>query len=153
LIAKRRDSAITKKMKQLSDRINSLPTSATLAMAAKARELKEQGKDIISLSLGEPDFNTPEFIKEAAIQAINEDYNSYTPVNGYLELREAICKKFKRDNNLSYNPNQIVVSTGAKQSIANVAQVLLNPGDEVLLPAPYWVSYSAISILSEATYV
>jgi aspartate aminotransferase len=122
-------------------------------MAAKARELKEQGKDIISLSLGEPDFNTPEFIKEAAIQAINEDYNSYTPVNGYLELREAICKKFKRDNNLSYNPNQIVVSTGAKQSIANVAQVLLNPGDEVLLPAPYWVSYSAISILSEATYV
>ena len=153
MIAKRRDSAITKKMKQLSDRINSLPTSATLAMAAKARELKEQGKDIISLSLGEPDFNTPEFIKEAAIQAINEDYNSYTPVNGYLELREAICKKFKRDNNLSYNPNQIVVSTGAKQSIANVAQVLLNPGDEVLLPAPYWVSYSAISILSEATYV
>ncbi len=140
-------------MKQLSDRINSLPTSATLAMAAKARELKEQGKDIISLSLGEPDFNTPEFIKEAAIQAINDDYNSYTPVNGYLELREAICKKFKRDNNLSYNPNQIVVSTGAKQSIANVAQVLLNPGDEVLLPAPYWVSYSAISILSEATYV
>jgi aspartate aminotransferase len=122
-------------------------------MAAKARELKEQGKDIISLSLGEPDFNTPEFIKEAAIQAINEDYNSYTPVNGYLELREAICKKFKRDNNLSYNPNQIVVSTGAKQSIANVAQVLLNPGDEVLLPAPYWVSYSAISILSEATYI
>jgi aspartate aminotransferase len=140
-------------MKQLSDRINSLPTSATLAMAAKARELKEQGKDIISLSLGEPDFNTPEFIKDAAIQAINEDYNSYTPVNGYLELREAICKKFKRDNNVSYNPNQIVVSTGAKQSIANVAQVLLNPGDEVLLPAPYWVSYSAISILSGATYV
>jgi aspartate aminotransferase len=96
LIAKRRDSAITKKMKQLSDRINSLPTSATLAMAAKARELKEQGKDIISLSLGEPDFNTPEFIKEAAIQAINEDYNSYTPVNGYLELREAICKKIQK---------------------------------------------------------
>ena len=140
-------------MKQLSDRINSLPTSATLAMAAKARELKEQGKDIISLSLGEPDFNTPEFIKDAAIQAVNDNYNSYSPVNGYLELREAICKKFKRDNNLSYNPNQIVVSTGAKQSIANIAQVLLNPGDEVLLPAPYWVSYSAISILSGATYV
>ncbi len=140
-------------MKQLSDRINSLPTSATLAMAAKARELKEQGKDIISLSLGEPDFNTPDFIKDAAIQAVNDNYNSYSPVNGYLDLRESICKKFKRDNNLSYNPNQIVVSTGAKQSIANIAQVLLNKGDEVLLPAPYWVSYSAISILSEATYV
>jgi len=140
-------------MKQLSNRINSLPSSATLAMAAKARELKEQGKDIISLSLGEPDFNTPEFIKDAAIQAINDNYNSYTPVNGYLDLRKAICKKFKRDNNLSYNENQIVVSTGAKQSIANVAQVLLNPGDEVLLPAPYWVSYSAISVLSEAKYV
>jgi aspartate aminotransferase len=140
-------------MKQLSNRINSLPTSATLAMAAKARELKEQGKDIISLSLGEPDFNTPEFIKDAAIQAVNDNYNSYSPVNGYLDLRESICKKFKRDNNLSYNPNQVVVSTGAKQSIANIAQVLLNPGDEVLLPAPYWVSYSAISVLSEATYV
>ena len=140
-------------MKQLSNRINSLPTSATLAMAAKARELKEQGKNIISLSLGEPDFNTPDFIKDAAIQAVNDNYNSYTPVNGYLELRESICKKFKRDNNLSYNPNQIVVSTGAKQSIANIAQVLLNPGDEVLLPAPYWVSYSAISVLSEATFV
>jgi len=140
-------------MKQLSNRINSLPTSATLAMAAKARELKEQGKDIISLSLGEPDFNTPEFIKDAAIQAVNDNYNSYSPVNGYLDLRESICKKFKRDNNLSYNPNQIVVSTGAKQSIANVAQVLLNPGDEVLLPAPYWVSYSAISTLAEASFV
>ncbi len=137
----------------LSDRINSLPVSQTLAMAAKARELKGQGKDIISLSLGEPDFNTPDFIKDAAIEAINQDYNSYTPVNGYQELREAICTKFKRDNGLDYNPSQIVVSTGAKQSIANVAQVLLNPGDEVLLPAPYWVSYSAIAMLSEATYV
>ena len=140
-------------MQQLSDRINNLPVSQTLAMAAKARELKSQGKDIISLSLGEPDFNTPDFIKEAAKQAIDDNYNSYTPVNGYLELREAICRKFKRDNGLSYNENQIVVSTGAKQSIANVAQVLLNPGDEVLLPAPYWVSYSAIAMLSEATYV
>ncbi len=137
----------------LSDRINNLPVSQTLAMAAKARELKEQGKDIISLSLGEPDFNTPDFIKDAAIQAINDNYNSYTPVNGYGELREAICRKFKRDNNLDYNINQIVVSTGAKQSIANVAMVLLNPGDEVILPAPYWVSYSAISTLAEATYV
>lgn len=137
----------------LSDRINSLPVSQTLAMAAKARELKGQGKDIISLSLGEPDFNTPDFIKDAAIEAINQDYNSYTPVDGYGELKEAICTKFKRDNNLDYQPNQIVVSTGAKQSIANVAQVLLNPGDEVLLPAPYWVSYSAIATLCEATYV
>ncbi len=137
----------------LSDRINSLPVSETLAMAAKGRELKEQGKDIISLSLGEPDFNTPDFIKDAAIQAINDDYNSYSPVNGYADLREAICRKFKRDNNLDYNINQIVVSTGAKQSIANVAMVLLNPGDEVILPAPYWVSYSAISILAEAKYI
>ena len=137
---------------QLSKRINSLPVSATLAMAAKARELKSQGKDIISLSLGEPDFNTPEFIKEAAIQAINDDYNAYTPVDGYAELKTAICNKFKRDNGLDYSPNQIVVSTGAKQSIANVAQVLLNPGDEVLLPAPYWVSYSAIATLAEATF-
>ena len=137
----------------LSDRIKSLPVSQTLAMAAKARELKEQGKDIISLSLGEPDFNTPDYIKDAAIQAINDNYNSYSPVNGYADLREAICRKFKRDNNIDYNINQVVVSTGAKQSIANVAMVLLNPGDEVLLPAPYWVSYSAISILAEATYV
>ncbi|HEY9170540.1 MAG TPA: pyridoxal phosphate-dependent aminotransferase [Lutibacter sp.] len=138
---------------QLSDRINSLPVSETLAMAAKARELKEQGKDIISLSLGEPDFNTPDFIKEAAIQAIHDNYSSYSPVDGYVDLKKAICEKFKRDNNLTYQPNQIVVSTGAKQSIANVAMVLLNPGDEVLLPAPYWVSYSAIAILAEATYV
>jgi aspartate aminotransferase len=137
----------------LSDRINSLPVSQTLAMAAKARELKAAGKDIISLSLGEPDFNTPDFIKDAAIEAINQDYNSYTPVDGYVELKEAICTKFKRDNNLEYQPNQIVVSTGAKQSIANVAQVLLNPGDEVLLPAPYWVSYSAIATLCEAKFV
>jgi len=137
----------------LSDRISSLPVSQTLAMAAKARELKGQGIDIISLSLGEPDFNTPDFIKDAAIEAINQDYNSYTPVDGYVELKEAICTKFKRDNDLVYQPNQIVVSTGAKQSIANVAQVLLNPGDEVLLPAPYWVSYSAIAILCEAKFV
>jgi aspartate aminotransferase len=137
----------------LSDRINSLPVSQTLAMAAKARELKAAGKDIISLSLGEPDFNTPDFIKDAAIEAVHQNYNSYSPVDGYVELKEAICTKFERDNSLKYHPNQIVVSTGAKQSIANVAQVLLNPGDEVLLPAPYWVSYSAIAILSEAKFV
>jgi len=137
----------------LSDRINSLPASATLAMAAKARELRAEGKDIIGLSLGEPDFNTPDFIKDAAIEAINQNYNSYTPVDGYLELKEAICTKFKRDNDLTYKPSQIVVSTGAKQSIANVMQVLLNPGDEVLLPCPYWVSYSAIATLCEAKSV
>ena len=137
----------------LSDRINSLPASATLAMAAKARELRAEGKDIIGLSLGEPDFNTPDFIKEAAIEAVNENYNSYTPVDGYGELKEAICVKFKRDNGLDYKPSQIVVSTGAKQSIANVMQVLLNPGDEVLLPCPYWVSYSAIATLCEAKSV
>lgn len=129
-----------------------MPTSATLAMAAKARELKQQGVDVIGLSLGEPDFNTPDFIKEAAIQAITDNYSSYTPVEGYLELKQAICLKFKRDNNLDYKPSQIVVSTGAKQSIANVCQVLLNPGDEVLLPAPYWVSYSALAILCEASF-
>ena len=137
----------------LSDRINSLPVSQTLAMAAKTRELRAEGKDIIGLSLGEPDFNTPDFIKDAAIEAVNQNYNSYSPVDGYVDLKEAVCTKFKRDNNLIYKPNQIVVSTGAKQSIANIAQVLLNPGDEVLLPAPYWVSYSAIATLCEATYV
>jgi aspartate aminotransferase len=137
----------------LSDRINSLPVSETLAMAAKARELRAEGKDIIGLSLGEPDFNTPDFIKDAAIEAIHQNYNSYSPVDGYVELKEAICTKFKRDNDLTYKPSQIVVSTGAKQSIANVAQVLLNPGDEVILPAPYWVSYSAIATLCEATSI
>ncbi|MCB0438680.1 MAG: pyridoxal phosphate-dependent aminotransferase [Mangrovimonas sp.] len=128
----------------LSDRINNMSTSATLAMAAKTRELKTQGKDIIGLSLGEPDFNTPDFIKEAAIQAINDNYNSYSPVDGYADLKDAIITKFKRDNHLTYTPNQIVVSTGAKQSLANVAGVMLNEGDEVILPCPYWVSYSDI---------
>ena len=128
----------------LSDRINNLAVSQTLAMAAKARELKNEGKDIIGLSLGEPDFNTPDYIKEAAVNAINEDYNSYTPVDGYVDLKNAIITKFKRDNNLSYNLSQIVVSTGAKQSLSNVAAALINPGDEVILPCPYWVSYSDI---------
>lgn len=138
---------------QLSNRINNLATSQTLAMAAKARELRAEGKDIIGLSLGEPDFNTPDFIKEAAIQAINENYNSYTPVDGYVELKDAIINKFKRDNNLTYDRSQIVVSTGAKQSLANVAMVLLNPGDEVLLPCPYWVSYAEIVKLAEGVPV
>ena len=128
----------------LSDRINSLSTSQTLAMAALARELKAQGRDIISLSLGEPDFNTPDFIKEAAKKAIDENYSTYSPVDGYLELKEAVCRKFKRDNNLDYTPANIVVSTGAKQSLYNIAQVMINPGDEVILPAPYWVSYYEI---------
>lgn len=140
-------------MNQLSDRINSLSTSQTLAMAAKARELRSQGIDVIGLSLGEPDFNTPDFIKEAAIQAINDNYNSYTPVDGYVELKEAIIKKFKRDNDLDYDLQQIVVSTGAKQSLANVAMVILNKGDEVILPCPYWVSYAEIVKLAEGVPV
>ena len=135
-------------MNPLSDRINNLSTSQTLAMAALARELKASGKDIISLSLGEPDFNTPDFIKEAAKVAIDENYSKYSPVDGYMDLKEAICRKFKRDNNLDYKPGNIVVSTGAKQSLYNIAQVMLNDGDEVILPAPYWVSYSEIVKLS-----
>src|SRR5690554_1108398 len=137
----------------LSDRINNLSVSQTLAMAAKVRELKAQGKDVISLSLGEPDFNTPDFVKEAAIKAINENYSTYPPVDGYAELREAISKKFKRDNNLDYKASQIVVSTGAKQSLFNTAQVLLNPGDECILPAPYWVSYVEIVKMAEGVPV
>jgi len=136
-------------MNQLSDRINSLSTSATVAMAAKARELRAEGKDIIGLSLGEPDFNTPDFIKEAAIKAINDNYNTYTPVDGYVELKEAIITKFKRDNGLTYTLPQIVVSTGAKQSLANVAAAMINPGDEVIIPCPYWVSYSDIVKLND----
>ncbi len=138
---------------QLSDKINKLKASATLAMAAKARELRTEGKDIIGLSLGEPDFNTPDFIKDAAIKAVNDNYNSYTPVDGYIELKDAIITKFKRDNNLTYDRSQIVVSTGAKQSLYNVAQVYLNPGDEVILPCPYWVSYSDIIKLAEGVPV
>jgi aspartate aminotransferase len=121
-----------------------MATSATLAMAAKARELRKEGKDIIGLSLGEPDFNIPDFIKEAAKKAIDDNYSSYTPVDGYADLKTAIANKFKRDNGLQYAEDQIVVSTGAKQSLANIAMVLLNPGDEVILPAPYWVSYRDI---------
>jgi aspartate aminotransferase len=131
-------------MNQLSDRINNLSTSATLAMAAKARELRSEGLDVIGLSLGEPDFNTPDFVKDAAIEAIHENYNSYTPVDGYADLKEAIITKFKRDNDLTYEPSQIVVSTGAKQSLTNIAAVMLNEGDEVILPCPYWVSYRDI---------
>ena len=128
----------------LSNRINNLAVSQTLAMAAKARELKSQGKDVIGLSLGEPDFNTPDYIKEAAVKAIQDNYNSYTPVDGYVQLKRAIIKKFERDNKLNYNLSQIVVSTGAKQSLSNIAAAFINPGDEVILPCPYWVSYRDI---------
>ena len=133
----------------LSNKVNDLPASATLTMAAKAREMKNEGVDIIGLSLGEPDFNIPEFIKDAAIDAINDNYNSYTPVDGYLDLKQSISNKFKRDNNLNYDTNQIVVSTGAKQSIANAVQALVKPGEEVILLAPFWVSYSAIVLMAE----
>ena len=128
----------------LSERVKNLATSQTLAMAAKARELKASGKDVIGLSLGEPDFNIPEFIKDAAKRAIDENYNSYTPVDGYIDLKKAIITKFERDNGLKYSFSQIVVSTGAKQALYNIASVLINPGDEVILPCPYWVSYSDI---------
>ncbi len=128
----------------LSSRVKNLATSQTLAMAAKAKELKSKGLDIIGLSLGEPDFNTPEFIKDAAVKAIEENYNSYTPVDGYDALKDSIIKKFKRDNNLNFNKSQIVVSTGAKQSLYNIASVLIEKNDEVILPCPYWVSYRDI---------
>ncbi|MFD2822992.1 pyridoxal phosphate-dependent aminotransferase [Lacinutrix iliipiscaria] len=140
-------------MSLLSERVLNMSTSATLAMAAKTRELKAEGKDIIGLSLGEPDFNTPDYIKDAAIQAIHDNYNSYTPVDGYVELKEAIITKFKRDNNLNYSLPQIVVSTGAKQCLSNVAMVMINKGDEVILPCPYWVSYSDIVKVAEGVPV
>jgi aspartate aminotransferase len=131
-------------MAHLSDKVNLISESQTIAMARKSRELKAQGIDIISLSLGEPDFKTPDVIKEAAINAINEDFTYYTHVSGYVELREAIAYKFKRDNGLEYSADDIVVSTGAKQSIANAVLCLINPGDEVIIPAPFWVSYLEI---------
>jgi aspartate aminotransferase len=126
----------------LSNRIQSIAESETLAMQRRSRELIAKGFDIISLSIGEPDYNTPEFIKEAAKKAIDDNFSHYPPVAGFMELRETISAKFKRDNGLDYAPNQIVVSTGAKQSIANVIMSVVNPGDEVLLPAPFWVSYA-----------
>jgi aspartate aminotransferase len=128
-------------MSYLSKRVEALGESETLAMARRSRELKEKGFDVINLSLGEPDFDTPEFIKNAAIEAIHQNFSHYTPVPGYKELQEAICHKLKRDNGLDYSPTQIVTSTGAKQSIANAVFALVNPGDEVILPVPYWVSY------------
>ena len=128
-------------MEKLSDRLNRLSYSKTFVMTNKAREMKAQGIDVISLTLGEPDFDVPMDIKQAAIEAIHENYSHYSPVAGFLELREAVCKKLKRDNNLNYKPNQICVSNGAKQSIINVIASVVNDGDEVILPTPYWVSY------------
>tara|TARA_B100000963_G_scaffold353684_1_gene368833 strand:- start:218 stop:1411 length:1194 start_codon:yes stop_codon:yes gene_type:complete len=136
-------------MCKLSDKILSIEESATLAMARKSREMRESGKEIINLSLGEPDFNTPSFIKEAAKKAIDENYSKYTPVAGYKELLETISHKFRRDNNIIYDPNQIVCSTGAKQSIAQLMMVLINKDDEVILPAPYWVSYKQMIKLAD----
>ncbi|MGB3948230.1 MAG: aminotransferase class I/II-fold pyridoxal phosphate-dependent enzyme, partial [Bacteroidia bacterium] len=136
-------------MSKLSDRITHLSESQTLAMAKKSRELQAQGRDIISLSIGEPDFNTPDFIKDAAKKAIENNITRYTPVAGLPELRKAISEKFKRDNGLSYSPEQIVVSTGAKQSIANIILSLVNSGEEVIVPIPYWVSYIETIKLAE----
>jgi len=140
-------------MIQLSERLLAMEESATIAMSRKSRELKAEGKDVISLSLGEPDFFTPEFIKDAAKKAMDENFTMYTPVPGYDDLRESISRKFKRDNGLSYSKDQIVVSTGAKQSIANVVLSIVGPGDEVIIPAPYWVSYVEIVKVAEGVPV
>ncbi|NTW24151.1 MAG: pyridoxal phosphate-dependent aminotransferase [Lentimicrobium sp.] len=140
-------------MNKLSDRISRLAESETLAMTRRSRELKEQGFDVINLSIGQPDFNTPEYIKEAAREALDQNFTFYSPVNGFLDLRKAIALKLKRDNGLIYSPEQIVVSTGAKQALANTMLSLVNPGDEVLVPAPYWVSYREIVKLAEGTSV
>jgi aspartate aminotransferase len=141
-------------MNRLSHRIESIQESATLAMAAKAREFKNRGIDVINLSLGEPDFKTPAHICEAAKKAIDEGkYFSYPPVAGYQDLREALAAKYQRENKVPYKAENIVVSNGAKQSIANVMLALLNPGDEVIIFSPYWVSYDALVRLAEATPV
>ena len=136
-------------MNQLSDRLNRLSPSATLAMSQKSAELKAQGIDIINLSVGEPDFNTPDHIKEAAKKAVDDNYSRYSPVPGYPALRQAIVDKLKRENGLDYTPAQIVCSNGAKQSVCNTLMALVNPGDEVIIPAPYWVSYPQMVKLAE----
>lgn len=140
-------------MEVLSNRILNMAESETLAMTAKARELKAAGKDVISLSIGEPDFNTPEMVKEAAKKAIDDNFTHYPPVPGYADVKEAICAKLKRDNDLDYKPEQIVVSTGAKQSIYQLAQCLINPGDEVIIPTPFWVSYKEVVRVAEGKCV
>jgi len=140
-------------MTTLANRIQYLSESETLAMSRKSRELKAEGHDVINLSLGEPDFFTPDYIKEAAREALDQNYTFYSPVAGYEDLRKTICLKLKRDNNLDFECNQVVVSTGAKQSVANVVLSLVNPGDEVLLPAPFWVSYKEIVKVAEGKSV
>lgn len=140
-------------MNQLSDRLNRLAPSATLAMSQKSAELKAQGVDVINLSVGEPDFNTPDHIKEAAKRAIDENYSRYSPVPGYPALRKAIVEKLKNENGLTYEPSQIICSNGAKQSVCNAILALINPGDEVIIPAPYWVSYPQMVLLAEGTPV
>ena len=136
-------------MNQLSDRLNRLSPSATLAMSQKSSELKAQGVDVINLSVGEPDFNTPDHIKAAAIKAVEENYSRYSPVPGYPALREAISAKLKNENGLDYAPAQILCSNGAKQSVCNAIMALVNAGDEVIIPAPYWVSYPQMVKLAE----
>ncbi len=138
---------------QLSSILSRFSESETIKMSTLARELKAQGINVINLSLGEPDFNTPDHIKDAAKKAIDENWSHYTPVSGYPELKEAICKKLKRDNDLDYKPNQIVVSTGAKQCIANTMMSILDDDDEIIIPTPYWVSYSEIARLCRAKIV
>ncbi len=146
-------SATLETVSLLADRINALEESSTLAMTKKARELAAQGHKVISLSVGEPDFKTPQHICEAAKKAIDDGFHGYSPVAGYPDLRKAIADKFKRDNNIDWKPENIVVSTGAKHSLANVIQVLINPGDEVIIFSPYWVSYSEMVKLAEGKTV
>ena len=140
-------------MEHLSQRLMSLAPSETLAMSQKSAELREKGIDVINLSVGEPDFNTPEHIKVAAKKAVDDNFSFYSPVPGYLSLRKAICEKLKRENGLDYTPEQIVCSNGAKQSVCNVIMALAGPGDEVIVPAPYWVSYPQMVTLADAKTV
>ncbi len=140
-------------MELLSKRVNQLAESETLAMTRISNQLKAQGHDVINLSIGQPDFNTPQYIKDAAVEALEKNFTFYPPVPGYLDLREAICHKFKRDNELDYTPAQIVVSTGAKQSLANVVMCMVDPGEEVILPVPYWVTYKELVKLAEGVIV
>ena len=135
-------------MAQLSDRLQRLAPSATLAMSQKSSEMKAQGIDVINMSVGEPDFNTPDHIKQAAKLAIDENYSRYSPVPGYPDLRQAIARKLERENQLHYTPAEILVSNGAKQSVCNTVLALVNPGDEVIIPAPYWVSYPQMVLLA-----
>lgn len=140
-------------MNQLSDRLNSLSPSETLAMSQKSNELKAQGIDVINMSVGEPDFNTPDHIKEAAKKAVDDNFSRYSPVPGYPALRDAIVAKLKKENGLDYTPAQILCSNGAKQSVCNVLMALIGSGDEVIIPAPYWVSYPEMVKLAEGTNV